>query len=112
MIFGIPLEFSHKFWQIFLVYHCGVLAGSLLHYLFTPKMFLLGASAGLYALLTAHFSTILLNWKEDEAIMITRRSRKFINKRYIKSKEVRAARLAIVAIFVVFDIIRSNVGVR
>lgn len=59
LLLGLPLEVVHK-WRIVVVYLCGVLAGSLGTSLTTPNIFLVGASAGVYALLTAHLATIFL----------------------------------------------------
>jgi rhomboid-related protein 1/2/3 len=61
---GIALEIVHCWWRVVLVYLAGVLAGSMGTSLVNPRTFLAGASAGVYALLTAHVATIIMNWKE------------------------------------------------
>ncbi|VDP12727.1 unnamed protein product [Onchocerca flexuosa] len=66
IILGIPLELVHKFWRIALVYLSGVLAGSLLDYAIDPRIYLAGASGGVYALLAAHLAELLINWTEME----------------------------------------------
>ncbi|PAV69578.1 hypothetical protein WR25_02080 [Diploscapter pachys] len=64
LIIGIPLEIVHKSWRIGPIYLLAVVAGSLLQYSMDPRVFLVGASAGVYALLTAHLANIFLNWSE------------------------------------------------
>lgn len=66
IILGIPLELVHKQWRVCVVYLSGVLSGSLLHYVIEPTLALVGASAGVYALLAAHLSELLVNWTEME----------------------------------------------
>lgn len=61
---GIALEIVHCWWRVALVYLSGVLAGSMGTSLVSPKTFLAGASGGVYALMTAHLSTIIMNWNE------------------------------------------------
>lgn len=61
---GIALELVHCWWRVSLVYIAGVLAGSMGTSLVNPKTYLAGASGGVYALLTAHVATIIMNWKE------------------------------------------------
>lgn len=64
ILLGLPLEFVHKFWRVFLIYILGVLAGSLAHSVTDRFMFLAGASGGCYALIGAHIAAIIVNWKE------------------------------------------------
>ncbi|XP_029645252.1 rhomboid-related protein 2-like [Octopus sinensis] len=64
IILGIPLEFVHKFWRLFLVYMLGVLAGSMAHSVTDRFSFLGGASGGCYALIGAHLAAVIVNWKE------------------------------------------------
>lgn len=61
---GIPLELVHCWWRVTLVYLSGVLAGSIGQSYFKPCSNLVGASAGVYAVITAHVATIILNWHE------------------------------------------------
>lgn len=61
---GIPLELVHQWWRVVLVYLSGVLAGSVAQSYFKPCKNLVGASAGVYAIITAHVATIILNWHE------------------------------------------------
>lgn len=59
LLLGLPLEIVHK-WRIVVVYLCGVLAGSMGTSLTTPQVYLVGASAGVYALITAHLANVCL----------------------------------------------------
>lgn len=56
---GLALELVHHWWRVSLVYVAGVLAGSLGHSL-TSINCLAGASAGVYALITAHIATVVM----------------------------------------------------
>lgn len=56
---GLALELVHQWWRVSLVYVAGVLAGSLGHSLTTATS-LAGASAGVYALITAHIATVIM----------------------------------------------------
>ncbi|CAN7985128.1 unnamed protein product [Ixodes hexagonus] len=60
LLLGIPLEMVHKWWRVLLVYIAGVVAGSLGSSLADPKVFLAGASGGVYALIAAHLATVIL----------------------------------------------------
>jgi rhomboid-related protein 1/2/3 len=64
LILGALLELVHKFWRVGIVYILGVFAGSLAHSVFDPYVYLVGASGGCYALIGAHFATIIMNWEE------------------------------------------------
>ncbi|KAL5288183.1 RHBDL2.2 family protein [Megaselia abdita] len=66
LLLGLPLEVVHK-WRIVVVYLCGVIAGSMGTSLATPNIYLVGASAGVYALLTAHLATIFLVSRKSSA---------------------------------------------
>ncbi|VDK65218.1 unnamed protein product [Anisakis simplex] len=39
-------------------------AGALLQYTLDPSVYLIGCSAGVYALITAHLSNLIINWSE------------------------------------------------
>lgn len=64
LFLGIVLELVHGWWRVALVYLAGVLAGSLGTSILNPTYNLVGASGGVYALITAHIATILMNWSE------------------------------------------------
>lgn len=68
ILLGIPLELVHKFWRIGLIYVLGVMSGALLFFVFDPfcKIYLAGASGGVYTLLSAHIANVIINWKEME----------------------------------------------
>ncbi|KAF4517754.1 hypothetical protein B566_EDAN002959 [Ephemera danica] len=64
LMLGIPLEMVHHWWRVLIVYLAGVLAGSLGTSVTDPDVFLAGASGGVYAIMTAHLATIIMNWSE------------------------------------------------
>nr|XP_023026315.1 rhomboid-related protein 2-like [Leptinotarsa decemlineata] len=64
IILGVPLEMVHTWWRVLLVYFSGVLAGSLATSVSDPSIYLAGASGGVYAIITAHIATIIMNWSE------------------------------------------------
>ncbi|KAF5285142.1 hypothetical protein FQA39_LY16831 [Lamprigera yunnana] len=66
VLLGVPLEMIHRWWRVLIIYLAGVLAGSLGTSITDPTVKLAGASGGVYSLITAHISTIILNWREME----------------------------------------------
>lgn len=66
IMLGIPLEMVHKWWRVLMIYLAGVVAGSLGTSVSDPGVFLAGASGGVYALITAHVATIIMNWRQME----------------------------------------------
>ena len=50
----------HGWWRVLLVYLAGVVAGSLGTSVSDPRVFLAGASGGVYALITAHIASICM----------------------------------------------------
>lgn len=64
LVLGIPLEMVHRAWRVAAVYLSGVLAGSLWTSVVKPEVFLSGASGGVYALITAHLGTVIMNHRE------------------------------------------------
>ncbi|XP_046682833.1 rhomboid-related protein 2 [Homalodisca vitripennis] len=64
VLLGIPLEMVHRWWRVLVVYFAGVIAGSLATSISDPYVYLAGASGGVYALITAHIATIIMNWSE------------------------------------------------
>lgn len=52
----------HGSLRIGTIYMAGVLAGSLGTSVFDSKVFLVGASGGVYALLAAHLANVLINY--------------------------------------------------
>lgn len=61
---GFFLELVHCWWRVAIVYMAGVVAGSVGMSLVTPNVYLAGASGGVYALITAHLATIIMNFRE------------------------------------------------
>lgn len=70
LFLGTALELVHCWWRVALVYLSGVLAGSMGTSIASPNIYLAGASGGVYALITAHIATIIMNWKEMEYAII------------------------------------------
>ncbi|CAK9824140.1 Rhomboid-related protein 3 [Anthophora retusa] len=66
IMLGIPLEMVHQWWRVLIIYVAGVIAGSLGTSVSDPSVYLAGASGGVYALITAHVATILMNWSQME----------------------------------------------
>ncbi|XP_015592806.1 protein rhomboid isoform X2 [Cephus cinctus] len=70
IMLGIPLEMVHKWWRVLTIYLAGVVAGSLGTSVSDPGVFLAGASGGVYALITAHVATIIMNWRQMEFAVV------------------------------------------
>ena len=64
VLIGLPLEMVNGSTRLAMIYLTGVLAGSLATSVFDPHTILLGASGGVYALLTAHLANVLLNYHQ------------------------------------------------
>ncbi|GAB6033720.1 hypothetical protein CHUAL_013833 [Chamberlinius hualienensis] len=60
LLLGVPLEMVHKWWRVAIIYFAGVLAGSLGTSISDPYVYLAGASAGDYSIITAHLATVIL----------------------------------------------------
>lgn len=60
LFLGVALEWNHSWWRISLIYVSGVAAGSMGTSIFKPNAMLVGASGGVFALITAHIATIIL----------------------------------------------------
>ena len=56
-------SFLLGWWRVMLVYLFGVLSGSLWCNVYNPRVFLSGASGGVYALITAHLGTVIMNFR-------------------------------------------------
>lgn len=57
---GVALELRNRWYRIITVYTLGVVAGSLVTSIMDPRVYLAGASGGVYAIITAHLSNIIL----------------------------------------------------
>ncbi|XP_066430837.1 rhomboid-related protein 2 [Eleutherodactylus coqui] len=64
LFLGIPLEMVHKGHRVGLVYIAGVIGGSLASSIFDPRLALVGASGGVYALIGGYFMNIIVNFKD------------------------------------------------
>ncbi len=71
IILGGLLEIAHKWHQIATIYIGSVIGGSLFITLLNPNNYAVGASAGVYGLISSHVSTIILNWSEMEMKFIS-----------------------------------------
>ena len=70
LFLGVALELVHHWWRVALVYIAGVAAGSMGTSIVNPRIYLAGASGGVYALITAHIATIIMNWHEMDYAII------------------------------------------
>ena len=61
---GIPLEMVHGSLRVVGVYFMGIIAGSLGSSVVDPRTNIVGASAGVYALVGAHVADLYINWAE------------------------------------------------
>ena len=89
--------------KLVVVYTSGVVLGSVIASLFNPRTMLLGASAGVYALIASHLATLILNWKEDGEVYDGRK----LNKKSVTmslNPLIRAFRLAFVIVFTLLDL--------
>lgn len=68
LFLGTVLEIFHGWWRVSLVYLSGVIAGSIGSSIADPRIFLSGASGGVYALITAHIASLIMNWEDMEKI--------------------------------------------
>lgn len=106
IIVGLPLEMSHGTWRVALVYGSGVIFGSLATSVIDPGIYLAGCSGGVYALVAAHFATLVLNWKEDMVIMQHRlRKSQKISVAKFHGKYVRWLRLLMLCLYIILDIV-------
>lgn len=60
----------HRWWRVLTIYLAGVIAGSLGTSVSDPHVLLAGASGGVYALMTAHVATIIMNWSQMEFALL------------------------------------------
>ncbi|KAG5900300.1 hypothetical protein JTB14_000826 [Gonioctena quinquepunctata] len=63
LIVGVPLETIHT-WRVLIVYFFGVLMGSLAHSVMHREYSLVGASGGVYSVLTVPIAAVILNWRD------------------------------------------------
>ena len=60
ILLGIPLEMVHQWWRVLIVYILGVVTGSLGSSIVDSTSKLVGASGGVYALITAHIAAVIM----------------------------------------------------
>lgn len=106
VVVGIPLEMGQPGYigslRVLALYFAGLILGALGASIVQPNMFLVGASAGIYALVMAHLSTLILNWKEDGEIYQQRRKIDGISSAL--NPWIRLFRLLFVIAFVLVDV--------
>jgi len=108
LVVGIPIEMSQPGWmgslRVGALYMAGVIFGSLGASIVSPNTYLVGASAGVYAIVMAHLATLILNWKEDGQIYAkSLRSQKDPPPMNL-NPWIRGLRLAFVILFIVGDV--------
>lgn len=64
LMLGVLLEIVHNWLPIALIYFASVIGGSLFITLLNPNSYAVGASAGVYGLLSSHLSSIILDWND------------------------------------------------
>lgn len=99
---GLPLEMSHGSLRVALVYCFGVVAGSLATSCIDPHVYLAGASGGVYSLIAAHLSNLILNWNED-VLIIRPRLRENKTAKATHGTLIRMLKLTAVLAFAVVD---------
>ena len=62
LLVGVPLEIVHGTMRLALIYFSGVMAGSVSASVFDSSVHLAGAGGGVFALLSAHLSNIILHY--------------------------------------------------
>lgn len=65
-----PLELEQGSWRCAAVYLGGGLAGALGASVLQPSLYMVGASAGVYALLMSHLANVILVSKEKSCFLI------------------------------------------
>jgi len=99
---GLPLEMSHGSLRVAFVYSFGVVAGSLATSCIDPHVYLAGASGGVYSLIAAHLSNLILNWNED-VLIIRPRMRENRTAKATHGTLIRMLKLTAVLAFAVVD---------
>ena len=81
----------------------GVIFGSLGASCIQPNAYLVGASAGVYALVLAHLATLILNWKEDGEMYKKRQTDSDVAPMNL-NPWIRGFRLAFIVVFLCSDL--------
>uniref|UniRef100_A0AC34QM51 EF-hand domain-containing protein n=2 Tax=Panagrolaimus sp. JU765 TaxID=591449 RepID=A0AC34QM51_9BILA len=64
LLLGLSLELVHKGFRIMAIYFIGAFVGGMLFFVFDPDTYLVGASGGVYSLISAHLADVIMNWSE------------------------------------------------
>ena len=106
ILVGVFLEMEQVGWKgslkVGLVYMSGVVAGSIGQSLTEPGIYVAGASGGVYALIAAHLSTLVLNWNEDNEVQTA--------KKVIQFGFVKWIRVVFIGILVTYDTAHQILG--
>ena len=106
IMIGVFLEMEQSGWKgsfkVALVYMSGVISGSIGQSLTEPGIYVAGCSGGVYALIAAHLSTLVLNWKEDNDIQTP--------KKVIHFGFVKWVRVLFIAVLVIYDTTHQILG--
>ena len=97
--------------RILALYMSGVILGSLGASVVQPKAYLVGASAGVYALVLAHLATLILNWNEDGKMYKKRLEDSDLPYSNL-NPFIRAFRLAFIILFLLSDLGLTIYNVR
>ncbi|TKR68033.1 hypothetical protein L596_024082 [Steinernema carpocapsae] len=65
LFLGVPLELVHQ-WRLGIVYFASGIFGCMLMAVTSPTTYVAGSSGGVYGLLAAHVSDLIINWSEME----------------------------------------------
>ena len=100
------METVHGSTGVGVIYTAGVLAGSLGYFIFGKYSNLIGGSAGCYALIGAQLGCVLLNWSEENAIII-RRARRNRKPHVFNGKLVRILKVLGLFLFILLDVVND-----
>ena len=89
--------------RVLALYMAGVIFGSLGASCIQPTAYLVGASAGVYALVLAHLATLILNWKEDGEMYKKRQTDSVVAPMNL-NPWIRGFRLAFIVVFLCSDL--------
>jgi len=68
LLMGLPLEMSNGTFRVSTVFFTGAISASLGVSALRPGRYLAGASGSVFGLVGGHCASMVLNWKEDEAV--------------------------------------------
>jgi len=107
---GIPLEMTHGPIRVGSLYLTGVIAASLtVSVICNPSdpSSLAGASGGVYCLIAAHLSTLILNWNDDKYIIVQRVRLGKIAHATKNGEVLRIFKLFLIIVYTVGDMVQT-----